>query len=181
MLVVIWTTCVVVQARETVVKERLGKFDGVIKPGLHFFIPILDKAAYRHEMREQLFDIPSQTCITQDNIQVDVDGVVYLKVMDPKNASYGVGNYRRAIINLAQTTMRSEIGKITLDNTFSERESINENIVKEIDKASESWGIKMLRYEIQNITPSAAVTDTMEKTNGSGEKKKIGNYFGDSG
>ena len=156
-------TFIVVPMRQNVIKERVGKFDGVLKPGFHFLIPFVDRAAYVHEMREQVIDIPPQTCITRDNIQVDVDGIVYLKVMDPTKASYGIGNYKLASINLAQTTMRSEIGKLSLDETFVEREIINDNIVREIDKASEPWGIKMIRYEIRNITPSRRVIETMEK------------------
>ena len=114
-------------------------------------------------MREQVLDVPSQTCITKDNIEVAVDGLVYIKVMDAYKASYGISNYQAAAINLAQTTMRSEVGKITLDDTFSEREKMNENIVREIDKAAEPWGIKVLRYEIKNIRPSNEIVDTMEK------------------
>lgn len=160
---IIKKTFIIVHMREAVVKERLGKFSGALKPGFHFLIPFLDKIAYRHEMREQVLDVPSQSCITRDNIQVEVDGLVYLRVIDPEKASYGIENYRRASVNLAQTTMRSEIGKISLENTFSEREAINESIVKEIDKASDPWGVKVLRYEIKNITPSAKVIDTLEK------------------
>ena len=156
-------TFIIVPMRENVVKERLGKFDGVLEPGLHFMIPFIDRAAYRQEAREQVIDVPPQSCTTRDNIQVEVDGIVYLKVMDPRKASYGIGNYRLASVNLAQTTMRSEIGKLTLDDSFSERDTINESIVREIDKASEPWGVKMIRYEIKNITPSRRVIETMEK------------------
>jgi regulator of protease activity HflC (stomatin/prohibitin superfamily) len=134
-----------------------------LKPGFHFMIPFVDNAAYRQEVREQAINVPPQSCITKDNIQVEVDGVVYLKVVDAYKASYGIGNYIQASVNLAQTTMRSEIGKLTLDDTFSERDRINEGIVREIDKASEPWGVKMIRYEIMNITPSRRVIDTMEK------------------
>ena len=156
-------TFVIVPEREHWVKERLGKFDGVLSPGFHFMLPFFDRAAYKQEVREQPIDVPPQSCISRDNIQVEVDGIVYLKVVDAKDASYGIGNYQLAAVNLAQTTMRSEIGKLTLEQTFSEREVINENIVREIDKASEPWGIKVLRYEIKNITPSARVIETMEK------------------
>ncbi|MFC1853985.1 SPFH domain-containing protein [candidate division CSSED10-310 bacterium] len=159
----IYRTFIIVHMREACVKERFGKFSGVLKPGFHFLIPFLDKIAYRHEMREQVLDIPSQSCITRDNIQVEVDGVVYLRIIDPEKASYGIEDYRRASINLAQTTMRSEIGKISLEMTFAERETINVAIVKEIDKASDPWGVKVLRYEIKNITPSAKVIETLEK------------------
>ncbi len=163
LLLFVWKTFVVVPMRENIIKERLGKFAGNLEPGFHFMIPFVDRIAYRHEKREQIIDIPAQSCITGDNIQVEVDGVVYLKVLDARKASYGIGDYRAATINLAQTTMRSEIGKLDLDDTFSEREKINEAIVKEIDKASNPWGIKMARYEIMNITPSRRVIDTMEK------------------
>jgi regulator of protease activity HflC (stomatin/prohibitin superfamily) len=153
----------IVSERENIVRERFGQFDAVLEPGLHIMLPVLHRAAYRVEMREQVIDVPPQSCITRDNIQVEVDGIVYLKVVDAKDASYGIGDYRLAAINLAQTTMRSEIGKLTLEETFSERDTVNERIVKEIDKASEPWGIKVLRYEIKNITPSKRVIDTLEK------------------
>tara|TARA_R110001599_G_scaffold1889_3_gene9591 strand:+ start:55622 stop:56488 length:867 start_codon:yes stop_codon:yes gene_type:complete len=152
-----------VEMREEVIQERLGKFKKNLKPGFHFLVPFVDRPAYRREMREQVLDVPSQTCITKDNIEVAVDGLVYIKVMDAHKASYGINNYQAAAINLAQTTMRSEVGKITLDDTFSEREAMNENIVREIDKAAGPWGIKVLRYEIKNIRPSNEIVDTMEK------------------
>ena len=155
-------TVVVVPMRLAMLVERLGKFRTVLKPGLHILIPFFDRIAYRQELREQVLDIPSQSCITKDNIQVEVDGLVYLKVMDPKRASYGIGDYRVASVNLAQTTMRAEVGRLALDQTFSERETLNQTIVKEIDKASDAWGIKVLRYEIMNITPSRGVIHTLE-------------------
>ncbi len=154
---------IIVEFREEVIQERLGKFKKNLKPGFHFLVPFVDRPAYSREMREQVLDVPSQTCITKDNIEVAVDGLVYIKVMDAYKASYGISNYQDAAINLAQTTMRSEIGKITLDDTFSEREMMNENIVREIDKAADPWGIKVLRYEIKNIRPSNEIVDTMEK------------------
>jgi regulator of protease activity HflC (stomatin/prohibitin superfamily) len=162
-LFIVWKMCIVVPMREAYVKQRLGRFAGVLKPGFHFLIPFVDRIAYKQEMREQVIDIPAQACVTRDNIQVEVDGLVYLKVMDAEQASYGIENYRRAAVNLAQTTMRAEIGKLTLDNTFSERERINDNIVREVDKASSPWGIKVMRYEIRNIEPSAHVVETLEK------------------
>ena len=149
--------------REVCVIERLGKFRAVMQPGVHFLIPFFDRVAYRHETREQVLDIPAQICISRDNIQINVDGLVYIKVMDGAKASYGIEDYRRASINLAQTTMRSEIGKLKLGQTFSEREALNETIVREIDKASDPWGIKVLRYEVRNITPSENVIHTLEK------------------
>ena len=154
---------IIVEFREEVIQERLGKFKKNLKPGFHFLVPFVDRPAYRREMREQVLDVPSQTCITKDNIEVAVDGLVYIKVMDAYKASYGISNYQAAAVNLAQTTMRSEVGKITLDDTFSEREKMNENIVREIDKAADPWGIKVLRYEIKNIRPSNVIVDTMEK------------------
>ena len=163
LLVFVVKTFIVVPMRHNVVKERLGKYAGTLEPGFHFMVPFIDRKAYIQEMREEALDIPAQSCITRDNIQVEVDGIVYMKVMDAGKASYGIGNYRQAAVNLAQTTMRSEIGKLSLDQTFSEREVVNENIVREIDKASDPWGIKMIRYEIRNITPSDRVIDTMEK------------------
>lgn len=156
-------TFIVVEMREEALIERLGKYSKTLKPGLHFLIPIVDRVAYRQEMREQVIDVPSQSCITKDNIEVAVDGLLYVKVMDSYKASYGIGDYRLAAVNLAQTTMRSEIGKITLDDTFSEREMMNENIVREIDRASDPWGIKVMRYEIRNIRPSLQIIDTLEK------------------
>ena len=162
-IAVLWNTLLIVPAREEVLKERFGKFADVLQAGFHLLIPFVDRVAYRLERREQVIDIPPQSCITKDNIQVEVDGLVFLKVVDSYKASYGIANYKRASINLAQTTMRSEIGKLTLEQTFSERENINQSIVKEIDMASDPWGIKMLRYEIKNITPSLGVLETLEK------------------
>jgi regulator of protease activity HflC (stomatin/prohibitin superfamily) len=153
----------IVEFREEVIQERLGKYKKTLKPGFHFLIPFVDRPAYSQEMREQVLDVPSQTCITKDNIEVSVDGLVYLKVMDSYKASYGISDYRAAAVNLAQTTMRSEIGKMTLDDTFSERETMNENIVREIDKAADPWGIKVMRYELKNISPSMEIIDTMER------------------
>ena len=154
---------IIVEMREEVIQERLGKYKKTLKPGFHFMIPFVDRAAYHQEMREQVIDVPSQTCITKDNIEVSVDGLVYMKVMDSYKASYGISNYKAASVNLAQTTMRSEVGKLTLDDTFSERDRMNENIVREIDKAADPWGVKVLRYEIRNISPSKLIIDTMEK------------------
>ncbi len=161
--IILWKLMIIVPMRQACVLERFGNFRRVLEPGFHIIVPFLDKVAYRHEIREQVFDIPAQSCITKDNIQVTVDGLVYLKVMDPKRASYGIGDYQMASINLAQTTMRSEIGKLTLGDTFYERDKLNESIVREIDKASDPWGIKVMRYEIKNIAPSPQVVHTLEK------------------
>ena len=154
---------IIVPMRQHCLLERLGNFRAVLEPGLHIVIPFIDRIAYQQEIREQVLDIAAQSCITRDNIQVSVDGLVYLKVMDAHRASYGIGDYSRASVNLAQTTMRSEIGKLTLGATYAERDRLNEAIVSEIDKASEPWGIKVLRYEIRNITPSTQVIHTLEK------------------
>jgi regulator of protease activity HflC (stomatin/prohibitin superfamily) len=163
LLFIVVKLVLVVQMKEICVIERLGKFRAVLQPGLHFLIPFIDRVAYRHETREQVLDIPAQSCISRDNIQISVDGLVYIQVMDGEKASYGIEDYRRASINLAQTTMRSEIGKLNLGQTFSERDTLNETIVSEIDKASDPWGIKVLRYEVRNITPSDNVIHTLEK------------------
>lgn len=163
LLFIVVKLVLIVQMKEVCVIERLGKFRAVMQPGLHFLIPFFDRVAYRHETREQVLDIPAQSCISRDNIQISVDGLVYIQVMDGAKASYGIEDYRRASINLAQTTMRSEIGKLNLSQTFSERDALNETIVREIDKASDPWGIKVLRYEVRNITPSENVIHTLEK------------------
>ena len=163
LLFIVVKLVLIVQMKEVCVIERLGKFRAVMQPGLHFLIPFFDRVAYRHETREQVLDIPAQSCISRDNIQISVDGLVYIQVMDGAKASYGIEDYRRASINLAQTTMRSEIGKLNLSQTFSERDTLNETIVREIDKASDPWGSKVLRYEVRNITPSENVIHTLEK------------------
>ena len=160
---IVYNLILIIPMRSVGVIERLGKFRAVLEPGLHFLIPFVDRVAYKHETREQCLNIPDQSCITRDNIQVDVDGLLYIKVMDPYKASYGIEDYLVAAINLAQTTVRSEVGKLRLSETFSERERLNETIVTEIDNASEPWGIKVLRYEVMNITPSHNVIETLEK------------------
>jgi len=159
----VYKTIIIVTERENVIVERLGKYQRTLTPGIYFLVPFFDSAAYKQEMREEVIDIPSQSVITKDNIQVEIDGLLYLKVMDSKKASYGIGNYVAASINLAQTTMRSEIGKITLGAIFSERDDVNSKIISEIDKASEPWGVKVLRYEIKDIAPSRQVIETLEK------------------
>jgi regulator of protease activity HflC (stomatin/prohibitin superfamily) len=156
-------TAVVVPQQNAFVVERLGRFSGVLDAGFHILVPFVDTIRYRHLLKEQAFDIPEQVCITKDNVQVAVDGILYLKVMDPERASYGISDYRFAITQLAQTTLRSEIGKIDLDRTFEERTHINTQVVTELDKASEAWGVKVLRYEIKNITPPQDILAAMEK------------------
>ena len=162
-VIVIYKTTTVVPQQNAFIVERLGKYHKTLEAGFHILLPFLDVIRYRHGLKERAVDIPEQVCITRDNVQVGVDGVLYLKVMDPKRASYGVGDYMFAISQLAQTTLRSEIGKIDLDRTFEERTSINIQVVTEVDKASDPWGIKVLRYEIKNISPPQDVLAAMEK------------------
>jgi regulator of protease activity HflC (stomatin/prohibitin superfamily) len=161
--VVIAKTAVVVPQQSAYVVERLGKYSTTLSAGFHILVPFVDVIRYRHSLKETAVDIPEQVCITRDNVQVHVDGVLYLQVLTPERASYGVADYQFAISQLAQTTLRSEIGKIDLDRTFEERAHINAQIVNELDKASEPWGVKVLRYEIKNITPPQDVLAAMEK------------------
>jgi regulator of protease activity HflC (stomatin/prohibitin superfamily) len=156
-------TAVVVPQQSAYVIENLGKYSRTLEAGFHILVPFVDRIAYRHSLKEQAYDIPEQICITKDNVQVHVDGVLYLQVLDPKRASYGIGDYLFAITQLAQTALRSEVGKIDLDRTFEERGAINASVVSELDKASAPWGVKVLRYEIKNITPPADVLTAMEK------------------
>jgi regulator of protease activity HflC (stomatin/prohibitin superfamily) len=162
-LVIVAKTAVVVPQQSAYVVERLGRFSGVLSAGFHFLIPFFDVIRYRHSLKEIALDIPAQVCITRDNVQVGVDGILYLKVLNPERASYGIADFGFAITQLAQTTLRSEVGKIDLDRTFEERMNINHQIVAELDKASEAWGVKVLRYEIKNITPPHDVLAAMEK------------------
>jgi regulator of protease activity HflC (stomatin/prohibitin superfamily) len=162
-VIILAKTAVVVPQQNGYVVERFGKFSRVLRAGFHILFPFVDKIAYRHTMKEQAVDIAEQICITNDNVQVGVDGVLYMQVLDPGRASYGIGNYMFAISQLAQTTLRSEIGKIDLDRTFEERGTINANVVAELDKASDPWGVKVLRYEIKNINPPRDVLSAMEK------------------
>ena len=162
-IIIFAKTAIVVPQQSAYVVERLGRFAGVLDAGFHILVPFVDVIRYRHSLKEQSIDIPAQVCITRDNVQVGVDGVLYLKVMNPERASYGIQDYLFVIIQLAQTTLRSEIGKIDLDRTFEERTNINLSVVSELDKASEAWGVKVLRYEIKNITPPQDVLAAMEK------------------
>ncbi len=162
-IVIVAKTAVVVPQQSAFVVERLGKFSGTLGAGFHILVPFFDVIRYKHSLKEQAIDIPPQVCITRDNVQVSVDGVLYLKVLNPERASYGIGDYIFGITQLAQTTLRSELGKIELDRTFEERTNINTQVVTELDKASEAWGIKVMRYEIKNITPPHDVLAAMEK------------------
>ncbi len=162
-VLVIFKTAVVVPQQSAFVIESLGKYSRTLRAGFHILIPFIESSAYKHSLKELAFDIPEQICITKDNVQVGVDGVLYLQVMNPERASYGITDFAFAISQLAQTTLRSEIGKIDLDRTFEERGSINANVVSELDKASDPWGVKVLRYEIKNINPPQDVLSAMEK------------------
>lgn len=162
-VIAIARTAVVVPQQSAYVVERLGRYNRTLDAGFHILIPFIDRVAYRHSLKEVAFDIPEQICITSDNVQVGVDGIIYLKVMDPERASYGVTDYGFAVSQLTQTTLRSEIGKLELDKTFEARGHINASVVMEVDKATEPWGIKVMRYEIKNITPPHDVLSAMEK------------------
>ena len=162
-ILVIVKTAVIVPQQSAYVIERLGRYSRTMQAGFHILLPFLDTVAYKHTLKEQAIDISEQLCITRDNVQVGVDGVLYLQVLEPHQASYGITNYIFAISQLAQTTLRSEVGKIDLDRTFEERSSINRLIVNELDQASAPWGVKVLRYEIRNINPPTDVLAAMEK------------------
>jgi len=162
-IIILAKTAVIVPQQSAFVVENLGKYSRTLRAGFHILIPFIERSAYRHSLKELAIDIPEQICITRDNVQVGVDGVLYLQVLDPERASYGITDYIFAISQLAQTTLRSEIGKIELDRTFEERGAINGNVVQELDKASDPWGVKVLRYEIKNINPPTDVITAMEK------------------
>lgn len=162
-VVLLIKTAVVVPQRSEYIVERLGKFNKSLGAGFHILIPFLDKIAYRRSLKEEVMDIASQDCITTDNVSVSVDGVLYLQVIDSKLSAYGIDDYRIAASQLAQTSLRSVIGKIELDRTFEERETLNQQVVAAIDEAAQNWGVKVLRYEIKDITPPRSVMDAMEK------------------
>jgi len=162
-LIIIARTAVVVPQQSAFVVERLGRYAGTLSAGFHILTPFVDVIRYRHSLKEQAVDIPEQICITRDNVQVGVDGILYLKVLNPERASYGISDYQFAIRQLAQTTLRSEVGKIDLDRTFEERTNINAAVVSELDKATEPWGVKVLRYEIRSISPPQDILSSMEK------------------
>jgi regulator of protease activity HflC (stomatin/prohibitin superfamily) len=162
-VIAFFKTLTIVPQKHAYIVERLGKYSDTLAAGLHILVPFIDKVSYKHTMKEQAIDVPPQSCITMDNITVEVDGVLYLRVIDPAKASYGIDNYLFASIQLAQTTMRSVIGKLELDRTFVERETINSVIVDAVDKASDPWGVKVTRYEVKNISPPQTIRDAMEK------------------
>ena len=162
-VITIIKTARIVPQKSAFIVERLGKYAKTLEAGFHILFPFIERVAYKHSLKEVAVDVPSQSCITRDNIAVEVDGVLYLQVMDPAKASYGIDNYMFASTQLAQTTMRSEIGKLELDRTFEERENINAAIIEAVDKASDPWGVKITRYEIKNIEPPDSVKDALEK------------------
>jgi regulator of protease activity HflC (stomatin/prohibitin superfamily) len=162
-IIVLAKTAIVVPQQSAYVVERLGRYAGTLDAGFHILTPFVDVVRYKHSLKERAIDIPEQICITRDNVQVGVDGVLYLKVLNAERASYGITDFIFAITQLAQTTLRSDIGKIDLDKTFEERSNINVSVVTELDKATESWGVKVMRYEIKNINPPQDVLSAMEK------------------
>ncbi|MHC4678872.1 MAG: SPFH domain-containing protein [Planctomycetota bacterium] len=162
-LIVFFKTIRIVPQKQAYIVERLGKYSTTLEAGFHILFPFLDRVGYKHTLKEQAVDVAPQQCITQDNIAVEVDGILYMQVVDPKKASYGINNYQFASAQLAQTTMRSVMGKLTLDKTFEERETINSAIVDAVDKASDPWGVKVTRYEVKNILPPQSIKDAMEK------------------
>ena len=161
--VVLYKAARIVPQRTVLIVERLGKYHATLEPGFHIIIPFIDRVAQVHSLKEMVIDVPPQACITKDNIAVEVDGILYMQIQDPVRATYGINDFAFASSQLAQTTMRSEIGKIDLDRTFEEREKINAEIVSAVDKASEPWGLKVTRHEIKNIIPPASIKDAMEK------------------
>jgi len=162
-LVLFAKTITIVPQKSAYILQRLGKFRTTLEAGFHILLPFIDSVAYKHSLKERAVDVPSQMCITKDNISVEVDGILYLQVVDPKKASYGINNFEFASTQLAQTTMRSVIGKLELDRTFEERDSMNSAIVAAVDKASDPWGVKVTRYEVRNIVPPQSIKDAMEK------------------
>ena len=163
----------VVPQNDAYIVERLGKYNDTLLAGIHFLVPFLDRVAYRHSLKEFAVDVPAQQAITKDNVALGVDGVLYMRIMDPKAASYGVENLRFAIMQLAQTTMRAEIGKLSLDQTFESRENVNAMVTNAIDEASETWGTKVLRYEVKDISPPSSILEEMEKQMAAERERRV--------
>ena len=162
-VIILFKTALVVPNKQAVVVERLGKFHAVLYAGFHILIPFIDTVAYRRSLKEEVLDVPKQTCITKDNVSVDIDGILYLQVINPEKSAYGISNYMIGSIQLAQTALRSTIGKLVLDRTFEERHTINQEVIAALDAATAPWGIKVLRYEVRDITPPSGVMQAMEK------------------
>lgn len=163
----------IVPQNEAYIVERLGKYSGTLEAGIHLLIPFIDRVAYKHSLKEFAVDVPAQQAITKDNVALGIDGVLYMRVMDPRAASYGVENLNFAILQLAQTTMRAQIGKLTLDQTFESRENINAMVTSSIDEASEAWGTKVLRYEVKDISPPASILEEMEKQMSAERERRV--------
>ncbi|MBT5032296.1 MAG: paraslipin [Proteobacteria bacterium] len=163
----------IVPQNEAYIIERLGKYDGTLEAGFHLLIPFIDRVAYKHSLKEFAIDVPAQQAITKDNVALGIDGVLYMRIMDPRAASYGVENLNFAILQLAQTTMRAEIGKLSLDQTFESRENINAMVTKSIDEASEAWGTKVLRYEVKDISPPGSILEEMEKQMSAERERRV--------
>lgn len=163
----------VVPQNEAFIIERLGKYAGTLEAGFHLLVPFIDRVAYKHSLKEFAIDVPAQQAITKDNVALGIDGVLYLRIMDPKSASYGVENLRFAITQLAQTTMRAEIGKLSLDQTFESRENVNATVTHAIDEASEAWGTKVLRYEVRDISPPMTILEEMEKQMAAERERRV--------
>lgn len=170
---VLWSAILIVPQNEAVVVERLGKFHLTMEAGFHVLVPFLDRVGYRHSLKEFAIDVPSQQAITRDNVALGIDGVLYMRIMDPRAASYGVENLRFAITQLAQTTMRAEIGKLSLDETFESRENINAKVTEAIDEASATWGTKVLRYEVKDISPPHSILEEMEKQMAAERERRV--------
>lgn len=162
-VILLMRALIIVPNRSAYVVERLGKFRGVLHAGFHVLIPFFDRVAYKRSLKEQVLDVPKQTCITRDNVSVDIDGVLYLQIITPEKSAYGISDYEWGAIQLAQTALRSAIGKLELDRTFEERTRINQEVVEALDAATSPWGVKVLRYEIRDITPPSSVMQAMEK------------------
>jgi regulator of protease activity HflC (stomatin/prohibitin superfamily) len=163
----------IVPQNEAYIIERLGKYSGTLEAGIHVLIPFVDRVAYQHSLKEFAIDVPAQQAITKDNVALGVDGVLYLRIMDPRSASYGVANLTFAILQLAQTTMRAEIGKLSLDETFESRENVNAMVTHSIDLASEAWGTKVLRYEVKDISPPGTILEEMEKQMAAERERRV--------
>lgn len=163
----------IVPQNEAYIIERLGKYSGTLEAGIHVLIPFVDRVAYKHSLKEFAIDVPAQQAITKDNVALGVDGVLYLRIMDPRSASYGVANLTFAILQLAQTTMRAEIGKLSLDETFESRENVNAMVTHSIDQASEAWGTKVLRYEVKDISPPGSILEEMEKQMAAERERRV--------
>jgi regulator of protease activity HflC (stomatin/prohibitin superfamily) len=163
----------IVPQNEAYIVERLGKYNATLEAGFHILIPFIDQVSYKHSLKEFAIDVPSQQAITKDNVSLGIDGVLYMRIMDPRAASYGVENLSFAVMQLAQTSMRAEIGKLTLDQTFESRDNINGEVTQAIDEASNAWGTKVLRYEVRDISPPSTILDEMEKQMSAERERRV--------